>query len=60
MSEAWKAGERFRSLELMASTGWFSPFPLGREHTQRAEGTTSVASSRSSNGLPVTLAFSLF
>ena len=31
MSEARKTGERFRSPELMASTRWFPPFPLGRE-----------------------------
>ena len=42
MSEARKAVERFRSPELMASTGWFPPFP------QRTEGAPSAASSLSS------------
>ena len=60
MSEAQKAGERFRSPELMASTGWFPPFPLGRDDTQQAEGAPSAVSSPSSSGLPGTLAFALF
>ena len=42
MSEARKAVERFRSPGLMASTGWFPPFP------QRTEGAPSAASSLSS------------
>ena len=36
MSEARKAGERFRSLELMALTGWFPPFAPGSEEALRA------------------------
>ena len=59
MSEARKAGERFRSTELMASTWWFPPFPSGREGVQQAEGAPSAASSPSSAGLPGTLAFGL-
>ena len=47
MSEARKAVERFRSPELMASTGWFPPFPL----SQRTESATSAASSLSSGDL---------
>ena len=31
MSEAQKGGEWFLSIELMASTGWFPPLPLGHE-----------------------------
>ena len=54
MSEARKAGERFRSPELMASTGWFPPFPLGRDDNQRAESAPSAVSSPSSGGLPGT------
>ena len=47
MSEARKAVERFRSPELMASTGWFPPFPP----SQRTEGAPSAASSLSSGDL---------
>ena len=47
MSEARKAVERFRSPELMASTGWFPPFPP----SQRTESVPSVASSLSSGDL---------
>ena len=36
MSEARKAGERFRSPELMALTGWFPPFAPGTEEACRA------------------------
>ena len=36
MSEARKAGERFRSPELMALTGWFPPFAPGTEEALRA------------------------
>jgi hypothetical protein len=35
MAEARKAGERFRSPELMALTGWFPPFAPGTEEARR-------------------------
>ena len=35
MSEARKAGERFRSPKLMALTGWFPPFAPGTEEARR-------------------------
>ena len=60
MSEARKAGERFRSPELMTSTGWFPPFPPGREDVQQAVEVPSAVSSPSSAGLSNTLAFDLF
>ena len=37
MSEARKAGERFRSPELMALTVWFPSFALGSEEALRAD-----------------------
>ena len=62
MTEAWKTGERFCSPELMASTGWFPPFPPGRDDSQRAESAPSVVSSPSNSSLPgiPTFALSIF
>ena len=51
MSEARKARKRFHSTELMASTGWFPPFPPNPEGLQQAEGVPSTASSPSSTDL---------
>ena len=62
MSEARKSIERFRSPKLMASTGWFPPFPPSCGDSQRTEGAPSAASSPSSGGLSgiSTLLFLLF
>ena len=60
MSEARKVVERFRLLELMASTGWFPPFPPGRGDSQRTESAPSAASSLSSGGLQGMSTFSHF
>ena len=37
MSKARKAGERFRSPELMALTGWFASFVPGSEEALRTD-----------------------
>ena len=37
MSKARRAGERFRSPELMALMGWFPPFAPGIEEAHRAD-----------------------
>ena len=60
MSEARKAVERFCSPELMASTGWFPPFPPSRGDSQRTESAPSATSSLSSGGLPGMSTFRAF
>ena len=59
MSEARKTGEKFRSSEFMASTGWFPSFPPRLEDVQQVEEVPRAASSPLSASLPGTFAFDL-